>query len=77
VYIGVHGCYCFHLAETALTGQYPKDQRSVCTQMSNHSELLVPNFLAVMQKVVKPMTLKLEGDLDIQEMYLHTKNEGR
>jgi len=53
VYIGVHGCYSFNVAERVLTDLYPQDQRSVCTQMSNHSELfLVPSFLAAMQKVV-------------------------
>jgi len=56
VFIGVHGRYCFHVAERASTDLYPQDQRSVCMQMSNHSEhFLVPNFLAVMQKVVDNM----------------------
>jgi len=29
ILIGVHGCYCFHIAETALTDLYPQDQRSI------------------------------------------------
>jgi len=56
VYIGVRGCYCFHIADRALTDLYPQDERPVCTQMSNHSELfLVKNFLAVMQRMVDNM----------------------
>jgi len=56
VNVGFHGCYCFHVAERALTDLYTQDQRSVCMQMSNHIELfLVPNFPAVIQKVVDNM----------------------